>query len=306
MYLMKKSLLNFCIIILFACSANTVKAQDTLIHYWDFNNTSIGAVYMPTVATIKSAFSLIDTNKAYFQYQPLQGTTGNANSYVDFLTPGDTTNCMNGSPIGSCLRLRNPYDSMQGVFYIPSTNHKNIIVSFATERSGSGPQIQHYSYSLDSGMTWLTSGLSIVQDSILALASPFQLVTIGFSPDANNNPKLAFRILQSDGVTANGGNNRYDNFAVQSSPTVNSVTKLSNSISSCLLFPNPANNTVNFLLPYTGVKTITIINAAGQTVNTFSTSDNQYAANIATLSTGLYFANIKIANKSVSLKFNKN
>ena len=301
-----KRLLHSVIIIALSLNAGKVYSQNTLIHYWDFNDTTglTAGIHMPNIAYFHATYSLLDTSKAQFSYQPLTGTSGDATSYVDCLVPGDTTNCRNGSPIGACIRLRNPYDSMQGVFYIPSTGYHNIIVSFATERSGSGPTLQTYSYSLDSGLTWQNTGMYYDSTIVTATSSPFQLVTVGFSPVADNNAKLVFRILQS-GATA--GNNRYDNFAVESSPTVNtSVASVNSSISRCVLYPNPVNNNVNFILPYNGDKKINIINAAGQIVFSTVTSANEAAISTSALAAGTYFANIQIGNKTISLTFNKN
>ena len=258
---------------------------------------------MPSIPAINASFSLLDTNKAQFWYQALSGTSGNSSSYLDFLTPGDTTNARLGSAAGNCIRMRNPYDSMQGVFYIPSTGYHNIIVKFATERSGSGPTRQNYSYSLDSGTTWETSGINVSTDSINATASPFQLETIGFSPVADNNPKLVFRIQM---VNALAGNNRYDNFTVESSPTVNAVAQIATPALNCSLFPNPATNEVNLSIPVSGEKTITIYNTTGQKVSAVTTTATELTINTNLFSTGLYFVNIQAGNQHNSMKFIKN
>jgi len=207
---------------------NISKAQLTLIHYWNFNNfTTVGVLGDPTqIPPITADYSIFSPNPATLYYRPLPGVSSAYQSYWDFLSPGDTTNCRNGAAIGNCLRPRY-MDSMQLKFQIPSTGYKNLVFTYVVERSGSGPQRNSYAYSVDAGNTWKTSGLSIPNSPVVATAVPFDSVSIQITdPLADNNPNLYFRIVGDSVVTALKGNNRIDNITVEGTKITVTPVKL--------------------------------------------------------------------------------
>ncbi len=61
----------------------------------------------------------------------------------------ENLNSKNGAIAGSHLRLNDPIGASL-VFKMPTTNYTNIVVSFATRRSGSGAGTQYWSYTTDS------------------------------------------------------------------------------------------------------------------------------------------------------------
>jgi hypothetical protein len=194
--------------------------QSNLIHYWHFNDFVSGytsATSPMNFSPYRADFSIIDTAAAKVIYTVLPGTSNNYTTFWDQSTTGDTTNSRMSSPAGKYLRLRNPSDSMQLQFFIPSTGFKDLTVKYTVQRSSAanGATIHKYSYSLDSGLTWISTGLSI--DSFATSASwTTSPVTIHITnPLANNNSKLVFRILFAGTQnTGTSGNTRLDNFTL--------------------------------------------------------------------------------------------
>ena len=306
---MKKNLLLtlLCTITLVFSYSNT--NGQTLIHYWNFNNDT-GTYHYPTIPPIHSSYSIIDTNIAVMFYEAqYPGVSSTNPTYLDNTT-GDTAvggnlNARMGSAAGTCIRPRNPSDSMQLTFHIPSTGYKNLVIKFETERTTNGAQQQVFDYSVDSGMTYIQTGLSAIMDT--PVVSPlWGLVTININdPNANNNHKLLFRMRFVNGSTNTSGNDRIDNFSVDGDIIPTSISNVAND-NVCILYPNPAVDKINI---YTseGSKTISIFNIVGQNVFSTESSDNNVAVNISQLSTGVYYAIIRMNNgdKSYRVKFVK-
>ncbi len=216
-YFMKKITLIVSFILLLVNSGDLL-GQKKLIHYWHFNNfKTVGANGNPAlIAPVKADYSSIDTNKAFISYRVVKGTSLNYKSYWDFVSPGDTTNARKGFTGGNGLRPRNPWDSMQLMFNVPTSNYQNITIKYATQRSGSGPNLQNLDYSLDSGATFITTGMSITSFTVTSTANPCNLVTINISnTNAFNNKKFIFRVRMAQGTGGTAGNNRFDNVTIE-------------------------------------------------------------------------------------------
>lgn len=162
----------------------------TLVHYWNFNT---GSLLTPTSTKGGATLSY----------------TGGSATY-DAALPGSAANARNGDLEGSALRLRNP----SGVFILslPTTNYKDVILSFDLQRSDNGAQLNKVSYSVD-GVNFIADGLKPAMHQV---ATEWQTFSYDFSgiPQANNNPNFKVRIefaVNSDGTS---GNNRYDNIAL--------------------------------------------------------------------------------------------
>ncbi len=217
-----KSLSIFAVLALLLFSGPKGHAQGTLIHYWNFNNFTSVYTYPALPAPIDADYSRIDTSKARFVYALFPGTSATYHSTVatilDFVatapTDYDTVNLRQGALAGNGLRPRNPMDSVYLMFYIPTTNYQNILITYASQSSSttSGDTYQYYDYSIDSGATWITTGLSKLYDSAWTVYHRSS-ITIA-NPSINNNPKLVFRIHNIGHTTLTSGNNRYDNVSV--------------------------------------------------------------------------------------------
>jgi hypothetical protein len=294
------------------------RSQSTLVHYWNFNHFA-SAEYTDTIHAIPADYTTITSRQASILYTTVPNTSSSYSSYIDTLTAEtaeldyDTVNLRQGAIGGIMIRARNPSDSMQLLFYIPTTNYKNILLSYGTETSSakSGQSTQVYAYSLDSGATWKTSGLSI-PSTATAPDTTFGRVAISFTDDSvNNNSKLIFRITFSGNNTGTKGNNRFDNVTVDAdtiiAPTTSVNTVTANNSIAYTLYPNPVTNNINITSSSENAKTVLISNAAGQTVYMGLESGKQISVNTANLSAGNYFVTIRDnnTNGTQTIKFVK-
>lgn len=237
---MRKSLLAAFFSIALLSISHQAGAQ-TLINYWNFNNLTITDTF-PNIPLINADYSAINVNNAYMLYTFDSGTTTKSkdSAWIDNVA-GSTVNAQQGAPAGNCLRVRNPSDFTQLQFFIPTTNYKNISVSYALQSSSakSGQAVEAFAYSVDSGVTWKTASLTVeganvdtLLDTAAVYINGFGLVTIGFGSDTtvNNNSKLVLRIsFKSYGtgaITGTSGNARIDNVAVLGSILTSSITVL--------------------------------------------------------------------------------
>ena len=161
----------------------------TNIHYWNFNG---GDLLKPTFTTGGGALSYV------------------AVGLYDAVSPGSDINARNGDAAGSGLRLRNPAGTF--TLNVPTTYFKDILFSFAAQRSGSGAQQNILSYSID-GSTFINDGL---RPYIHQLDTVWQGFTYDFSAiaGANDNPNFKIRINFSVNDTGISGNDRFDNIAL--------------------------------------------------------------------------------------------
>lgn len=172
----------------------------TLLHYWNFNTaTSVATITTPsqtiggaTLNAIPGGISAID----------FAGGTGQNFNVLNL-------NAQNGDASGTHLRFNDPIGGALE-FALPTSGYQNIIVKFATRRSGSGAGTQSWSYSLN-GTTYVPFATVIPNNGDPALATlDFTAVT-----GANNNANFKLKVEFSQGDGGTVGNNRFDNFTVQ-------------------------------------------------------------------------------------------
>jgi hypothetical protein len=95
---------------------------------------------------------------------------------------------------------------------INTQNYKDLVLSYAIKRTGSGAQINEVQYSSD-GVTFISAGLT---DNVFVITEDYQLVAVDLSNAAslNNNATARIRIMFMDGNNNSSGNNRMDNLMV--------------------------------------------------------------------------------------------
>ena len=302
---MKRNLLLAFLLISSICSTS-VFAQSKLIHYWHFNNAVVpSAMYTDSaggIHGIAADYSLIDTSKAKVLYYKITGTSAVYHTYIDFYAPAateyDTINMRMGQSTGNAIKARNPSDSMELRFYIPTTNYKNIVLKYASEASSrtSGQLLQDYSFSLDSGSTWHSTGMNMTADSA---GLTYNLISLSFDTTVNNNSKLVFRIIFNGNTSGTSGNNRFDNITIEgdtiTAATTNFVSGPGNITNEPVytLYPNPVENTLEISAALDGTKSVMIYNAEGKSVFAGLAAGKGFSINVAGLSSGMYFVSIR-------------
>ncbi len=166
-----------------------------LIHYWTFNGANLTA----PDTTIGGAALVVD---------------GTGVPVFDAVTPGTSLNARRDTARGAGFRVRNPANSL--TVKIPTTGYKQPIVSFAAQRSSSGPPQNAVSYTLN-GTNYITTALT---PTTITIDVTWTLFSLDFSaiPGADNNPNFAVRFTFTSMNTGLTGNDRYDNIAVNATP----------------------------------------------------------------------------------------
>lgn len=196
---MKKSLLLSLLTLCFLGA----KAQD-LVHYWHFNNVTT------TIDSVAADFT-VASNAPLIIYQKSYQNVANP-GYMDDVT-GDALNARNSEPAGNGIRPRNPSDSMELFIQLPSTGYKDLMISYAVQRSGSGMLKQVIYYTTD-GTNYMAH-----PDTIF-INTAWELKTVDFTgmTAIDDNADFAVKIKFFEQNTASNGNNRIDNFAFEGTP----------------------------------------------------------------------------------------
>lgn len=172
-----------------------------LIHYWNFNdNTSVATITTPTTSNVSGAS--ITANITGISAIDFAGGTGNGFDVQNL-------NAQGTDPFGTHLRFNDPIGSAL-VFALPTTGFENIVVKFATRRSGSGAGTQTWSYSED-------GTIYTVFTTVLPNNGNPALATLDFSAiaAADNNPNFKLKVEFSLAPGGAVGNNRFDNFTAE-------------------------------------------------------------------------------------------
>lgn len=185
-----------------ASNSNAPPATFQLVHYWHFNALPSGTLTDPVVAD----FTATGVGAAVITYP------GTGAGYMDQVSPGSTLNLQMSQEAGLGLRPRNPANTRELLFVVPSTNFDRLVVTFATMRSSNGAAQQEFYYSANGGTDWVKVG------EAYDIALDWELKTVDLSaiPAVNNNAGLQFKILfVGAGSDGSSGNNRFDNITVQ-------------------------------------------------------------------------------------------
>jgi hypothetical protein len=299
---------------------STSTAQKKLIHYWHFNNTlpvgGGGGVHMSKIPADYSTLG-----HAFLWYRSIGAIKlARDTGYMDNLV-GDTINqragyagCCSGG--NNAIRTRNPSDSMEFLWYIPTRKYQNIVITYETEASStaSGMHRQLFDYSLDSGATYTTASLPVTFDSS---GTAWGKVKLDLTPitGINNTSKLVFRIRYTMPDTSQSGNNRFDNLTIEGD-TVASVAGIQEYAAQapfhCSLFPNPATDQLMIQSSATGPLSLTLYNACGQQLSESQVQGSEFPYSISSLPKGFYYIKLRTAspgqpgrNDEVLLRFIK-
>ncbi|HZE69737.1 MAG TPA: PEP-CTERM sorting domain-containing protein [Pyrinomonadaceae bacterium] len=132
---------------------------------------------------------------------------------------GTLTNARQGDLAGQALSLQggtgNANNGRNITFNVSTVGFSAIVVSFATQGTGTGFTSNQFQYSLD-GVTFVDFNPAFTPPAAFG-SSPIVFTLSGIA-ELDNNPNAAFRIV-FNGATSASGNNRIDNLVVQGSNT---------------------------------------------------------------------------------------
>lgn len=181
-----------------------LNAQEQLVHYWNFNdNSSEVNLLNPSVSNVAGA-SISHIPGGISEIAFANGTGQNFDV--------DNHNARNGDAAGTHLRFNDPIGG-ELEFALPTTGFENVVVKFATRRSGSGAGLQYWSYTTD-------GTIFIPFDTIAPNSGDPTLETLDFTgiAAANDNPDFKLSVSFAEGGGGTGGNNRFDNFTLDAYP----------------------------------------------------------------------------------------
>ncbi len=177
--------------------------EGSLIHYWHFNNIS-DDVHLGKVV---SDYSHGDYGHLHYP--------GTGSGYMDRVGDGTGINLHLEQHYGYGLRVRNPSDTRELVFHVPSGGFRDLQFRFAVKRTTNGATSQALFVSPDDGSTWIpVNNLYEIKEEWRPVH--FDLTGI---PDINDNPGLLVKILFfGDNASGSSGNNRFDNITLKGIP----------------------------------------------------------------------------------------
>jgi hypothetical protein len=185
---------------------STAVPVSEVFHYWHFNNLLAG-----TQTSVAADSSL--PGNAVITYE------GTGAGFMDPTgsTEGSTVNVQFGQLSGTALRARNPSATRSLIITAPTTNYKNIVLTYATTRTTKGAEYQRIFYTND-GIVWQLKVDTIVVSSP---ETNFGLQTIDFSTDASTADNLNFKVridFFGNNAVGTSGNDRFDNIAFNGIP----------------------------------------------------------------------------------------
>ena len=141
--------------------------------------------------------------------------TSNLNVVNLLFAAGTTNNARLGNAAGQALSLQGgtgvANNGRNITFNVSTVGFSNILVSFATQGTGTGFNSNQFQYSLD-GLNFIDFGPPYTPATVFGtLPLVFTLSSI---VGLNNNPNAAFRIV-FNGATSSTGSNRIDNIVVE-------------------------------------------------------------------------------------------
>lgn len=177
----------------------------TLIHYWNFNNSTDEATLLAPTQSLLTGAAITRVPGGISAIQ----TTSNTGQGFEITNP----NARNGDLAGTHLRFNDPIGGGL-IFSLPTTGYQQVLVRYATRRSGSGAGTQIIEYSTDGGATFLFF------TQIFPPNGDPTLQTLDFSDIAavDDNPDFQIRITFEQGGGGAVGNNRFDNFTLDANP----------------------------------------------------------------------------------------
>jgi hypothetical protein len=177
-----------------------------LIAAWDFAGLTATTSSTATPATIGATVGSGSLDVSAFGLGSPQGTSPERTAFggtatVNAFTGGE-------SVTGKALALANSTANGKSMLIAVNTlGFKDIVLTYATQRTSTGFNLQNWSYSTDGGATF-----SSTFASISSIPTAFGLVSVDFSSvSALDNLNQVLFKLTVNGASSAAGNNRFDN-----------------------------------------------------------------------------------------------
>lgn len=194
-----------------------------VMHYWHFNDLPSG-----TLTAIPADVSLVPGGLITYP--------GTGDGYMDRVNDGTDLYALSGHEGGLGLRVRNPADTRELIFHVPTTGYKDIRMHYAANRTNNGATLQAVYYSSAAIPDWELWEVDI------PVGAEYQSYSFDFSDieAVSDNPDFAIRIVFEGAAASNtSGNNRFDNILLVGDKIV-PVTSPDQADLNLKIFPNPA------------------------------------------------------------------
>ncbi|HKP82963.1 MAG TPA: PEP-CTERM sorting domain-containing protein [Pyrinomonadaceae bacterium] len=194
-----------------------IKPDFRLTRRLPFNLICAALLFFATSqATLADELAIWNFNDSDLNVDHGSGTlTSNLNIVNLLFAAGTTNNARLGDVAGQALSLQGGTSVANNgrniTFNVSTVGFSNILVSFATQGTGTGFNSNQFQYSLD-GINFIDFGPPYTPATVFGTLP--LVFTLGSIVGLNNNPNAAFRIV-FNGATSSTGNNRIDNIVVE-------------------------------------------------------------------------------------------
>ncbi len=174
------------------------------------------------------------------------------------------------------------------ILHVPSSGHKNLVLSYATRGTQTGFDTQSIFYSID-GLNYdsLTSFMQQDFDWLVRYIDFSSLYNV------NDNPNFKIKIV-IDGASSHSGNNRFDNYKITSDILSNNDVNDLFKTPTLKVYPNPFNEILHVRINTQKHASyqLKIFNKLGQTVYDATYSDSNISIDMGCLENGIYILNV--------------
>jgi hypothetical protein len=190
------------LVVAICCMASAANAA--LIAGWNFNDLTPGTAPTPISA---------DHGSGSFD---LSQIANSSDAVIGGTSSGTIVNEFSGDTAGRDLRFASGGGAENGKFLIFSMSmagYKSLVISYATEQTGTAFTAQDWSYSIDGGANY-TSFVTVTPN-----AGSYAIATIDLSSvvSINNVSSVLFELTVS-GATGSSGSDHFDNIQFNASP----------------------------------------------------------------------------------------
>ena len=194
-------------LLLIFMAAGACAGRAALIAGWNFNNQTIGTA--PASIAADHGSGSLDLSKLANSFDANIGSSSS----------GTSVNAVAGDSPGSDFFVQGGSGEVENgrtiIFSCGTVGYRDIVLTYATDRSGTGFTSQQWSYSTDN--VNFTSFKTIT--SIGTSYSATGVETVDFSTEATvNNDSVVYFQLKLNGATGSAGSNHFDNFQINATP----------------------------------------------------------------------------------------